>query len=278
MIKVGLEGAPPFSAAGLRFIIASFVIFSILVLRRIPLPRVRAFYVLTLFLGIFQMAVPYGLVYWAEQYISSGLTAILFSTMPLMVAILARIFIGDPLSVRKIAGILIGTAGVYVIFSDGISMGHEKSVYGIAATLCSAFLASVSSIAIKKFSRGYNPFASISLPMLYGGVLLSAIGLITERDRTFVWEAPTIVSIIYLALFGSVVAFALYFWIIKHLEVTVLSYQTFIIPVLACLLGWIFLHETFTFNVAIGGGMILFGISLAVISRSSRKRYNGGNP
>lgn len=275
MIKVGLSGAPPLTAAGLRFIIASLIIIAIVIKARVKIPRSREFIVLTLFLGIFQMAAPYALVYWAEQYISSGLTAILFTTMPLMVALLARIFLGDALTARKVGGILIGIAGVYVIFSGAIGLAGPRNLWGISAALAAAFLASVSSIVVKRFSQGYHPFASVCLTMGYAALIVGSLALIAERDLPIHWNVKTVTSILYLAVFGSVVGFSLFFWVIKHMDVTVLSYQTFIIPILATLLGWIFLGEKVTFQVAIGGGLILLGIVLAVFPHSTGKRMLG---
>jgi putative membrane protein PagO len=272
MIKVGLEGAPPITAAGLRFILASIVIFSILLYKRIEVPRNRSFLYLSFYLGFFQMAIPYALVYWAEQHISSGLTSILFSTMPFTVAILARIFLGDPLTFRKIGGILIGTFGVIVIFYDGVSLGSPQALWGIAAALLSAVLASAASIVIKRFSGSYNPLASIFVPMVMGGIILTTAGRFLEAHRTITFDLMTITSIVYLAVFGSVAAFGLFYWIIKHMDVTALSYQTFIIPILACVIGWIFLRETITLKIAMGGSLIVVGIALATLSRSRGKR------
>jgi putative membrane protein PagO len=276
MIKVGLQGAPPLTSAGLRFIIAAFLILAIVAWRRIKLPHSRSFFVLSLYLGVFQLGIAYALVYWSEQYLSSGLTAILFSTMPLMVAVLARIFLGDRLAMSKIAGIVIGILGVYTIFRGSISLGGEGMVLGVVAALGSAFFASVSSIIVKRFSKSYNPFASILLPHAIAGVLLTTVGLSVERSSPMSWSPTTHLTVLYLAVFGSVSAFALYFWIIKHLDVTVLAYQTFIIPVLASVIGWIFLHETITLSTAVGGGLIVAGIALAVIPLS-RKRSRGAS-
>lgn len=273
-IKVGLEGAPPFTAAGLRFIIAGLVIFAILRLRRIRLPWSRPFIVLSLYLGLFQLAFAYALVYWAEQHLSSGLTALLFSTMPLMVALLARLFLGNPLTPAKIGGIFFGIVGVAIISVGGLSLEGNRVILGIAAALGSAFFASLSSIIVKRHSLDYNPFASILIPHVLAGVLLTGFGALTERSSPLGWGMASLLSVLYLALFGSVTAFGLYFWIIKHIDVTVLSYQTFIIPIVANLLGWIFLRETITLNIAFGGASIVAGIALAVIPLQ-RKRSPG---
>jgi drug/metabolite transporter (DMT)-like permease len=272
MIKVGLEGAPPVKSAGLRFIIASLVILAILVHRRIGLPRTKRFYWLSLYLGLFQIGFPYALVYWAETRISSGLTSLLFSTMPFTVAMMARMILGDPITLPKFSGIVIGTLGAVVIFWDGLSLGGSRSAWGICAALASAVCASLSSVMVKKFARAYHPVASIFLPMVVGGVLLMAGGYAIESRQSIRWDLATTGSVLYLAVIGSVLAFALYYWIIKHIDITVLSYQTFVIPILACLIGWIFLRETVTINTAIGGGMILVGIALATFRFSRNKR------
>jgi putative membrane protein PagO len=267
MIKVGLEGAPPMLGAGLRFIIASLTIFAILRMKRIALPRTRRFYLLSLFLGIAQMGIPYALVYWGEQYISSGLTAILFSIMPIGVAILARLLLNNPLTIRKIAGIFAGMIGVAVIFSDSLRYEGSQSALGILAIVASAFMASLSSVIVKKYARDHHPLASIFLPITIAAVLLTATGLTLERSRDLVLDPLTLFTIIYLAVIGTVGAFWLYFWIIKHIDVTLLSYQTFIIPILACLLGWIILGETISYKIALGGLLIFIGIGLSMIAK-----------
>lgn len=274
MIKVGLEGAPPMLGAGLRFIIAALLIFAIIRIRNIPLPRTRTFYILSVFLGFWQMGIPYALVYWGEQHISSGLTAVVFSIMPIGVAVLARMVLGDPLTTRKIAGIVAGMVGVAVIFSDRLEYSGHQAALAILAVIASALLASLSSVVIKKYSAGYHPLASIFLPISIGALFLISAGLIFERGRPVVLDPPTIFTIIYLALLGTVGAFALYYWIIKHVDVTILSYQTFLIPILACILGWVILGETITYRVALGGVLILLGIGLSTMPGTKRTRYN----
>ncbi len=267
MIKIGLDGAPPITSAGIRFMIASLIIFAILVARRIKIPLTGKFLLLSLFLGIAQMGIPYALVYWGEQYIPSGLTAVLFSIMPLGVAVLARFILGDPLTASKAAGIIVGSAGLVVIFSHSFAITGDRTMLGMAAIVLSALLASLSSVIVKKHAFNYHPFASIFLPITFGAILLLASGLALERHRDFDMNGTVVLSIIYLSVLGTVGAFALYFWIIKHIDVTLLSYQTFIIPVLACFFGWIFLDEKVTFRTLIGAAMIFSGIGLAMIKK-----------
>jgi putative membrane protein PagO len=235
--------------------------------RKTRIPRTREFLGLCLFLSVFHLAVPYALVYWGEQHISSGLTAVLYSTMPISVAMLARLLMGDPLTPRKIAGTFVGFAGVWVIFSDSMTLGGEKAVQGMIACLVSAFFASLSTVIVKKYASRYDPFVTLAIPFAGAGLLLTALAISVERSNPFTYNALTWFTIIYLAALGSLSAFALYFWIIKRIDVTVLSYQTFIIPVLAVLIGWIFLKETVTIRLAAGASLIVVGIVLATLRK-----------
>jgi len=272
MIKLGLRGAPPMTAVAVRFIIAAMLVYFIIAVRKIGIPRDRRFLYLSLFLSGFHLAVPYVLVYWGEQQISSGLTAVLYSTMPINVAILARIFLGDPLTPRKVMGILVGIGGVWVIFSDSVSLGGGRAVQGVIACLASAFLASFTTVMVKKYASRYDPFVTLSLPFTFAGLAVLSLAIPVERSNPLQFDALTWVTICYLAVLGSVVAFGLYFWIIKRIDVTMLSYQTFIIPVLAVLIGWIFLAETVTIRVVAGAVLILAGIALATLRRKPKPR------
>jgi putative membrane protein PagO len=267
MIKLGLQGAPPMTAVAVRFIIAALLTFFILAVRKVSIPRSRNFLILSLFLSIFHLALPYALVYWGAQHISSGLTAVLYSTMPINVALLARLVIGDPLTPRKIAGTLVGFGGVWVIFSDSVSFGGEKAVQGMIACLVSAFLASLSTVVVKKYATRYDPFVTLAIPFAGAALLLMAFAIPVERSNPFDFDSLTWFTIVYLAALGSLSAFGLYFWIIKRIDVTVLSYQTFIIPVLAIMIGWIFLKETVTIRVVAGASLIIAGIALATLRK-----------
>jgi putative membrane protein PagO len=276
MIKVGLEGAPPMTAVAVRYIIAAILLAVITRLIRVVLPKTRAFLYLSLFLGVFHIALPYALVYWGEQFISSGLTAVLFSTMPIHTAILARFMLGDALTVRKMLGILVGVAGVWVVFSESVSFGGGKAALGMAACLLSAFSASLATVVVKKHAANYHPYATLLLPFVVGAVLLTAVAVPVEVSNPLTYNSLTWFTIFYLAALGSVAAFGIYFWIVKKIDVTVLTYQTFIIPVLAVLIGWMFLRETITIRVGVGSGLILTGIALATLRRRGTKAVPRG--
>lgn len=270
-IKVGLRGAPPVTAVGVRFAVAAVVIAGIVALARLKVPRTRAFLGISLFLGLWHLSIPYMLVYWGEQHISSGLTAVLYSTMPFMVALLARLILGDRLSARKTAGIIVGVAGVWVIFSDATHIGGGNAALGMAAVLGSVFSAALASVLIKKYSGGYHPVVSLLIPFIVGALVVNTIGITVEHSNPLHYDATTWTTILYLALAGSVIAFTVFFWLIKRVDVTVVSYQTFIIPILALLWGRILLGESVSARAGAGTACILVGIAVATF-RTRRAR------
>lgn len=264
-IKVGLRGAPPFTGVGARFSVAAVVVAVIVAVRRLPIPLTRAFLGLSLTLGVLQLSIPYALVYWGEQHISSGLTSVLYSTMPFVVAVTARAILGDRLSPGKVVGIAAGFAGVWIIFSDAIHFGGRDAVAGIAAILVSVFGAAAASVLIKKYSEGYHPIVSLLIPFTVAAVLVNAVAIPVERSNPLHYDGTTWATIFYLAVAGSVIAFAVFFWLLKRVDVTVVSYQTFIIPILAVFWGWLFLDERISSRVGVGTACILIGIAIATL-------------
>lgn len=275
-IKVGLRGAPPMTSIAIRMVIATLVVYAIVRGRRIPIPREARFVRLGLFLGFFHIVFPYSLVYFGEQRIPSGQAAVLYATLPLMVALFARVLLGDPLTARKLFGITTGIAGVAVIFSDSWGAGSTapgpSHAMGVVCVLGSVFASSVGSVATKRWSGGYHPVASLLIPFATGAVVSACVAMRFENADPLHFSAPTWASILYLAIAGSVTAFGLFFYVIQHLDVTVVSYQTFIIPVIAVLIGFVTFGETVSPRVGAGAALILAGIALATFWSNSKPR------
>jgi drug/metabolite transporter (DMT)-like permease len=196
--------------------------------------------------------------------------------MPLAVATLARFALGDRLTVPKLAGIATGIVGVSIIYSDSLRIGGTQASLGVLAVLGSVFFASLSSVTVKKYASRYDPMTTLLIPFWIGGALVLAVGVPVERSNPAHYDGATWGTILYLAALGSVTAFTLLFWVIKRVEVTVVSYQTFIIPIIAIVLGWIFLNETVSARVGFGTLFILVGIALATFGgRVARSNSSG---
>jgi drug/metabolite transporter (DMT)-like permease len=270
VIKVGLRGAPPLTSVAVRMAIASLLVAIILRVRGVVIPRDTRFVRLGVFLGVFHIVLPYSLVYYGEQHIDSGLAAVIYAILPLLVAILARVALASPLTARKLVGIAVGIAGVGVIFSDSLRIGREQAL-GTLAVVGSVTASAVGSVATKKWGHGYHAVASLLLPFATATLVTAILALAFERADPRSFDATTWASIVYLAVAGSVVAFALFFWVLQRMDVTLVSYQTFIIPVLAVLLGNVALGEQISVRVGIGAAFILTGISLATFYRGGRR-------
>jgi drug/metabolite transporter (DMT)-like permease len=271
MIKIGVTAAPPLTVLALRFAIATAVVFALVRAMRLPIPRTRHFLVLSLFLGVVHQAAGYVLVYWAEQYITSGLTAVLFSTMPFAVALIARWMLRDAITLRKAGGAVSGAAGVSLIYADSLATAGTVAALGVALTLLGVFCASLSSVVVKKYANEYHPFVMLLCSIFVGAVIVSILAAAFEHSNPLAYDRATWGSIVYLAIFGSAAGFALFYWVVKRVDVTIVSYQTFIIPVIALVLGGLFLGEALSSRMAAGAALILAGILVATL-RTGRRR------
>jgi drug/metabolite transporter (DMT)-like permease len=270
MIKIGLRGAPPLTGIAVRMAIATVLVGVLIRLARIPIPRDARFVRVGVFLGFFQIILPYGFVYYGEERIPSGLAAVLYATFPLLVAVLARVWLNTPLTVRKLAGVATGIIGVAVIFSDNLRLGRDEAA-GTAMVMGSVTAAAIGSVATKKWSQDHHPIASLLIPFITAATVTTVLAQIVEAPLRFGFDRTTWAVILYLAAVGSVGAFSLFFYVMRHLDVTTVSYQTFIIPVIAVILGATFLGETISARVALGAALILAGISLATFVGARRR-------
>src|SRR2546427_6369258 len=138
-IKLGLSDLPPFTFAGIRFVIASAILFGIVVARRLPLPSTRVDWLLLTTTGVLSFSLNYGLLFWGEQYISSGLAALLQATIPAFGLVIAHFYLpGERITGAKIVGVIMGVAGVAVIFSSQLSVAGSKALAGSVALVLSA--------------------------------------------------------------------------------------------------------------------------------------------
>lgn len=269
-IKIGLETMPPFLSAGMRFAIAAAILAALSWARGVPFPREARTHAGLLALGFLNFVVNYGAVYWGEQYVTSGLTAVLFSTYPLFVLLIAHFAIGaERITVRKAVGVALGFAGVWVIFRSDLTLGHPRAALAVAVILLSPVASALTSVGIKKWGHDLHPYTLSTLPMTYGAVALTGIGLAFESPDAIEWSAAAVGSLAYLALFGSVIAFVVYYRLLKVVPVSLLALVSYAFPIVAVVLGWLVLEERLSGSTLLGAGAVLVGIALA----TWRRRY-----
>ena len=264
VIKIGLETMTPLVGAGLRFLVATTLLFLLIKIRRVKIPWNRGerwFYAVV---ALTSFSIPFALVYWGEQYISSGLTSIIFAVYPFTVAFFSFLFLpNEKVTVWKISGIVFGFIGVFTIFSNDLASSDPNSLWGMGAVLLSALLQGYSVIAIKRHGHSIHPFAITFVPMLMGAVLLLTTGVLFEDLSRIRFTAGAVLAIVYLGVFGSVVTFVSYFWLLKRVEAVFLSLSAFITPIIAVVLGVIVLGEQLSPRVFLGAAFVLGGIAVA---------------
>ena len=263
-IKIGLEDVPPLLSAGIRFAIAGVGLLAVAKALRRPLRTDAA---LATTLGLLPFAAAYGLIYWGEQYVPSGLAAVLFGVMPLYSALIASVALTDePLSPRLLAGIAVAIGGLALAFSESIALGDAKWAV-LAATACAvAPLASaIGNVAIKRRGHRLDPVVLNGWAMLGGGALLLATSLPVEDWASAVFTHKAVGSIAYLAVIGSAVPFVTLTILLRELRAVTVSYITLLLPFGALAFGAALYDERIT--VVAVGGALLVASGLAVAAR-----------
>jgi drug/metabolite transporter (DMT)-like permease len=265
VIKIGLVGVPPFLAAGLRFLLSTVLVGLMLAARPRRLRLTRDERICVLSLGLLVFWLDYAAVYWAETHISSGLTAVLFSTMPLMTSLLSVYWTrSETLKSRNIVGILVGVFGTALLFWPHERLGTYQAL-GMLAALGASLCAAINLVMMKKYGRVADPFALNFFGMALGAACLLVMSAAMESWSAVVWSRSNILAIVYLSVFGSVIAFSAYYYLIKRMDATIVSLSTLIIPIVALALGRAFLHETVTPRALAGIATIVAGVAVAIV-------------
>ena len=272
-ITVGLEGIPPFTAVALRFAIAAPLLVVAAKLLGTALGGGRRLKRLWVINTLFSFAIPYCVVYWAQQWVPSGLEATLFATYPLFVAILAHFWLpAERLRLASVAGVLLGFVGVALIHSEDLAvLGGPQARLAALVSLLSPAAAAVSTVQVKRWGAGLPALALSAPPMAFTALTVGGLALVTERGRPLTLDAVSVGSLLYLAVFGSAVTFALYFWLLARLPATRLSLITFAIPIVALTVGTLALDEPLTARIVAGVVLVLAGVGLAVRREEGRR-------
>jgi len=211
VIKVGYGGLGPFNVAGLRFFLAGAVLTVLVRLLGVRWPQGRVEWSLVALVGLLMFGADYGLIYWAEQYLDSGLTAILFAVLPVVTILLAHVYVpGDRMTARKLTGTVLAFLGVVALFGDRIRL--DTSAAGpMLAVLLSTVCAAISGVAAKRHGMALHAAALNAPSMLLGGLVLMAASVLTGDGFRLPGDLATVGAVTYLALAGSVATFLVYF-------------------------------------------------------------------
>jgi drug/metabolite transporter (DMT)-like permease len=263
---VGLTGIPPLTGIALRFGIAAVALLVLVPVFKVRLgatPIERRLWIVN---ALFTFCLCYGIVYWAEQWVPSGLMAVLFATYPLWVALLAHFAIpGERLRPGAVAGVLAGFVGVAVIFSEDFrALGGPQVALAAAVSLLAPVMAAFASVSVKKWGSGIHPLSISAVPMGLTALLVGPLAVVFEADRGVTFDRASVLALLYLSLFGSALTFTLYFWLLKRLPVSQLALFNYVTPIVAVLTGSLFLDETLTLRILLGAALVIAGVALAV--------------
>jgi drug/metabolite transporter (DMT)-like permease len=279
-IRIGLGGIPPLTGVALRFALAGAVLWLVALAIGLRGPRLRAPLWLWTAQGLLTFGVSYGLVYWAEQYVPTGLTAVLFATFPLWVALLAHFLLpGERLRFTSVLGMALGLAGVAVLFSQDLAgLGGSRVASAAALLLLAPLSSAIAQVLVKRWGGAIHPLTLNSGSMLLAAMVMGLLAALLERGRPVRFDAMTVGSLLYLALLGTAVTFSIYFWLLRHMTATGLSLTAYAIPMVAVVVGALVFHEAITVRLLFGGLMVVAGTALATWRPAARRGHPRAAP
>lgn len=268
-IKVGLTDLPPITFAAARFLLAVAILLPVIWIREFPWPRSAAEWKLIALTGFLQFSLNYSSVFWAEQYITSGLAAVLQAMITVFGLMLAWIFLpAEKITRMKIFAVLIGVAGVAVIFIEQLRIESVIAFAGCAAIVAGAYAAAQASILVKARGSSLHPASLVCAQMICGLPALLIYALVAEGSPLdFNWSWRALASVLYLTLLGTIAAFWLYYWLLSRIESTKAMMISLVTPLIAVLIGAIFLGERLPPQTLFGGLLIISSVGLIAIKR-----------
>lgn len=260
VISIGNDGLAPVWAATLRLVLASLLLAGWTFARGQRLPRGSALRA-ALGYGVAQFGVNLPLLYWGERVVPSGLAAVVYATLPLSSALIARAFGMERLTVGKMAGALVAFGGVAVLFSS--SLHGRVAPAGLIVILVGATAASLGSVLLKRGPR-QDPFGANAVGCAVGAVIAGPISLALGETHALPTTFATAWPVVYLTIAGSLGAYVIMSWLVHAWPVTRTSYVTVIVPVIALALGALVRHERLGPSTVLGAGLVLVGLLIGM--------------
>lgn len=274
-IRFAIETIPPFLMASTRFLIAGAVLYAWARWRGAPPPTPPQWRAAAV-VGALLLFIGNGGVTWAEQVVPSGITALLIATVPLWFVVLDWFFHSRTRPTPGIiAGLVVGTGGVLLLIGplENDRVGSINMI-GVAALMVATIAWSAGSLYSKGAPHPPSPLLGTAMQMLVGGALLMVTGLATgEAGRVNIGALSirSLASLLYLILFGSIMAFSAYVWLLRVVSPSRVATYAYVNPVIAVVLGWAFAGEELTLRTIIAAAVIIAGVVLIINNQSRTK-------
>lgn len=260
--KILVGQLAPLYAASIRFITASILIFSLAIILRIPIKTSKPQLKNTIIAGFLFLTLGNGLVVWALKYVDSGFAALEVSAQPLVVLILLRILQGKKIQPMSVLGVVIGSIGIYLLVIQKEMIGKEGMITGMLMIFVCMLSWAYGSIFVGKANLPSNFFVNTGYQMLFGGMMLLILSFaVGEAHLEFShWNSEIRYSMVVLIIFGSIVAFTAFNYLLSMVSPEKVATSTYVNPIVALLLGWYFLNETISTQSIIAAAVLLTGV------------------
>jgi len=269
-IKIAVEEVSPFVVVALRVLFGLIGLLGVMYWQRQFIPRVRPTLLKYLFMGVFNVVVPFLLITWGETHIDSSLAAILNATTPLFVIVIGHFGLHDEkITGPRLAGLLIGFVGVIVLMAQDLRPGMlQGDLLGQLAVLGAAISYAVALIFSRRYLRGTKPVVQSTMILVVATALMWMITPVVERPVALPAAPIAWVALLWLGVLGLCVAYLLFFWLNNVWGPTRASLVTYVFPVVGVVLGVIFLNEALNWNMVLGSALVVGGI--VVVNRKPR--------
>lgn len=265
--KLALQYTPPLLFSGLRATIGGILLGVLLFKRRdkINWNKNWKLYVIS---ALFNTFLFFGIQTVGLNYLPGGLFSILVYFQPVLLGLFAWIWLGEFMTPLKIVGLLIGFIGIVIVSLDGLTF--HVSAIGVSLGLISAVCWALGVIFVKKVSDTVDPYWMVSLQSIIGGIALLGTGTLFENWSDIIWNSRYMVGLSYGAIFGISLTFLIYYKLINEGEASKVGSFTFLVPIIAVILGAVFLDEPVTYLLIVG--LILVGLSILIVNYKSKEK------
>lgn len=278
-IKIGIESLTPLTLVAARVAIGAMVLAVVMRLTRQALPRERRVYGHMVVVALLGIVIPFTLITWGEQTIDSGLAAILTGTVPLFAIILAALVLHDePITVNRLVGLVVGFAGLVVLTSPSFGSGPGGTLPGVLALIGSSVSYGAAGVYARRTVSDVPPLTNAFLEVGFAALITLVLALALDDPFATRIEASTVLSVAWLGLIGSGLAFLAFFYLLGRWGATRTSLVAYVMPVVGVVLGVIVLRETVSLPVLIGMALIIAGVALANSQFGQRRLLGRGAP
>lgn len=263
-IKIGLEEVPPFTLVLVRVSVAMICLYVVLRLQGNNLPPLGKIWAHMLLVAFFLNALPYTLISWGEQHVSSALASILNGSTPIYVMLIAHLYLSDDrITPLKMAGIFIGFGGLYVLVAPELAQGFQASAQGVLAISASSASYALAIVYGRKHLGGLPRLVAPTMQLLLASLMILPLSLIVDHSYTLPWPSSRVsLSLLGLALFSTAAAWVVYYHLLETSGATFTSTVTYLTPIAAIGLGIIILDEQLPWTAYVGCALILIGVML----------------